>query len=251
MPRQVLIVDDEPLARDRLRRLLERIPDHQVCAEAGDAGGVLQAIAEHNPDIVLLDIRMPGEDGLSIAHRLATLDNPPAIIFCTAYDKYAIEAFSCQAVAYLLKPVRHEALADALNRAGRINRVQLEALRQQQPATTPATLLARTLRGQELIDLSQVVYCIADQKYVTLIQREGQILTDLTLKELEIAHPRQLLRIHRHTLVNTRHIAGLIRDHLGQYRLGLRDRPEQLEISRRHLTLVRAWLNAHNEPGRL
>lgn len=246
MTRRILIADDEPLARDRLRRLLEAQAEYQVCAEAGDGEAVLDAVARENPDIVLLDIRMPGLDGLQVAQHLANLANPPALIFCTAYDKYAIDAFNYQAIAYLLKPVRREALLEALARAGRINRVQLNTLleRSQLPAQS-RPLVTRTHRGTELIDLARVLFCQADHKYVTLVHSDGETLTDLTLKELEQTYPNALLRIHRNTLVNTRHIAGLIRGPDGHTRLSLRDRPEQLDVSRRHVSSVRDWLEQH------
>ena len=117
--RSVLIADDEPLARERIRRLVEALP--------GDGEEALEKTARLAPDILLLDIRMPGTDGMEAARRMTALEAPPAVIFCTAYDHYAIQAFDVHAVAYLLKPVRREALADALNRAGRVNRVQLQA----------------------------------------------------------------------------------------------------------------------------
>ncbi len=126
--RSVLIADDEPLARERIRRLVEALPGYRVCGEAADGDSSLKQVAELEPDILLLDIRMPGMDGMEAASRLSQLANPPALIFCTAYDHYAIQAFDVQAIAYLLKPVRKEALADALARAGRVNRVQLQAL---------------------------------------------------------------------------------------------------------------------------
>lgn len=127
--RRVLIADDEPLARERLQRMIEGLEGYQVVAEAATGTEVLAAVADHTPDVVLLDIRMPGGDGLDVAENLATQPDPPAIIFCTAYDEYAIRAFEVQAAAYLLKPVRQQALADALGRAERLNRAQLQALR--------------------------------------------------------------------------------------------------------------------------
>src|SRR5690554_7581821 len=124
----ILIADDEPLARQRLMRLVEGLPGYVICGEAGDGETTLAQVAELQPDILLLDIRMPGLDGMETAARLSQLSNPPAIIFCTAYDNYAIQAFGVQAVAYLLKPVRKDALAEALARAGRVNRVQIQTL---------------------------------------------------------------------------------------------------------------------------
>jgi len=245
--RSVLIADDEPLARERIRRLVDALPGYNVCGEASDGEEALTRIAELAPDILLLDIRMPGTDGMEAAQRIATLDAPPAIIFCTAYDHYAIQAFDVHAVAYLLKPVRREALADALKRAGRVNRVQMQALAQKEPGSDEQ-LAIRTHRGTELIDIRGILYCEADQKYVTIHHVRGETVTDYTLKELESTYPRHLLRIHRHTLVGVRFIRALLRSRDGQNTIDLTDNHGQLPVSRRHAASVRQWLKEHR-PG--
>lgn len=245
--RSVLIADDEPLARERIRRLVEAVPGYDVCGEAGDGDEVLAKIAQQAPDILLLDIRMPGMDGMEAAERIATLEAPPAIIFCTAYDHYAIQAFDVHAVAYLLKPVRREALAEALKRAGRVNRVQLQALTERNAGNTEQ-LAIRTHRGTELIDIRGILYCEADQKCVTIHHVRGETVTDFTLKELENTYPEHLLRIHRHTLVGVRFIRALLRSHDGQNVIDLTDSYGQLPVSRRHATSVRQWLKEHR-PG--
>ena len=245
--RRILIADDEPLARERLRRLVSALPDYTVCGEAADGDAALQQVAELEPDILLLDIRMPGIDGMEAASRLEKLSNPPALIFCTAYDHYAIQAFDVQATAYLLKPVRKEALADALARAGRVNRVQWQTLNRQS-ADNDEQLAVRTHRGTELIDLATIVYCEADQKYVTLHHTGGETVCDFTLKELEGTYPRHLLRIHRHTLVGVRYIQALRRTPDGHSLVALRDGRGELPVSRRHASSVRQWLQEH-QPG--
>ncbi|WP_372971174.1 LytR/AlgR family response regulator transcription factor [Marinobacter sp.] len=245
--RSVLIADDEPLARERIRRLVEAVPGYDVCGEAGDGDEVLARIAQQAPDILLLDIRMPGMDGMEAAERIATLEAPPAIIFCTAYDHYAIQAFDVHAVAYLLKPVRREALAEALKRAGRVNRVQLQALTERD-ADHIEQLAIRTHRGTELIDIRGILYCEADQKYVTIHHVRGETVTDYTLKELENTYPQHLLRIHRHTLVGVRFIQALLRNGDGQNVIDLTDNHGRLPVSRRHTASVRQWLKEHR-PG--
>ncbi|NMT63246.1 LytR/AlgR family response regulator transcription factor [Marinobacter orientalis] len=245
--RSVLIADDEPLARERIRRLVEALPAYEVCGEAADGEEVLTKIAQQGPDILLLDIRMPGMDGMEAAERIAALEAPPAIIFCTAYDHYAIQAFDVHAVAYLLKPVRREALAEALKRAGRVNRVQLQALAGQDIGT-PEQLAIRTHRGTELIDIRGILYCEADQKYVTIHHVRGETVTDYTLKELENAYPQHLLRIHRHTLVGVRFIQALLRNGDGQNAIDLTDNHGRLPVSRRHTASVRQWLK-QQRPG--
>ncbi|KAA1172386.1 response regulator transcription factor [Marinobacter salinexigens] len=243
----ILIADDEPLARDRLRRLVEALPGYRVCGEASDGNTALQRVAELEPDILLLDIRMPDMDGMEAAARLARLANPPALIFCTAYDHYAIQAFDVHAVAYLLKPVRKEALANALARAGRVNRVQLQALTSQSQQNDDQ-IAVKTHRGTELIDLTDIVYCEADQKYVTLHHTHGDTVCDYTLKELENAYPHHLLRIHRHTLVGVRFIQALHRSPEGHSDILLRQDLGTLQVSRRHVSTVRQWLQ-DQQPG--
>ncbi|KKM89124.1 hypothetical protein LCGC14_1251810 [marine sediment metagenome] len=247
MKQTILIVDDEPLARERLRRLAEDLPDYQVCGEAADGESTLARVAELQPDILLLDIRMPGVDGLEVASRLSQLSNPPAIIFCTAYDIYAIQAFDVQAIAYLLKPVRKIALAEALARAGRVNRVQLQVLAREhtgKSANQPEDeqMAVRTHRGTELIDIAGIRYCQADQKYVTIYHSRGETVSDYTLKDLETAYPRQLLRIHRNTLVGARFVQALKRTPAGHNLVLLRENLGELQVSRRHASSVRQWL---------
>src|SRR5690606_10498037 len=112
----LILVDDEPLARDRLRELLADAPDVEIVAEAGDGQAALHACAAHDPDLVLLDISMPGIDGLEVARHLAAFEPRPAVVFCTAFDEHALSAFEAQAIDYLVKPVRPERLAAALER---------------------------------------------------------------------------------------------------------------------------------------
>src|SRR5690554_2214301 len=252
---KILIADDEPLARQRLRRLVEGLPEYLVCGEAGDGEATLAQVAELQPDILLLDIRMPGLDGMETAAHLSQLSNPPAIIFCSAYDNYATQAFDVQAVAYLLKPVRKDALAEALARAGRNNRVQLRTLSDSMAGSTTEREVAedeqlsvRTHRGTELIDIAGIRYCQADQKYVTIHHTRGETVSDYTLKELENSYPNQLLRIHRNTLVGVQYIQALRRTPDGHNLLLLRDDLGELQVSRRHTSNVRQWLQ-RQQPG--
>lgn len=240
---KILIVDDEPLARARLRRQLETLPDVQIVGEADNGEQALQACAGLSPQVVLMDIRMPGTDGLSAALQLAQRDDAPAIIFCTAYEEYAIAAFETNAVAYLLKPVNQEKLALALAKAKRLSLAQANALRP--GLETPVTrshISAKSRRGMELIALGDVRYFIADQKYVTVYHCGGEVLIDDTLKELEDEFGLRLLRVHRNALVVREHIVGLERVALGQYRIRLADVAQGPQVSRRHLADVRQAL---------
>lgn len=240
---KVLIADDEPLARARLRRQLENMPAAEVIGEAENGEQALQACAALQPQVVLMDIRMPGTDGLSAALQLAQQPNSPAVIFCTAYDEYAIAAFDANAVAYLLKPVNQEKLAAALAKAERLSTAQLGALQPaMQGSPTRTHISAKSRRGMELIALEDVRYFIADQKYVTVHHRHGEVLIDDTLKELEDEFGARLLRVHRNALVVLEHIVGLERVMLGQYRIKLADLGHGPQVSRRHLAEVRRAL---------
>lgn len=235
---KILIVDDEQLARDRLSRMIGGFVDHEVVGEAANGVEAVKVAAARQPEVVLMDIRMPGMDGLEAARHFADLDEPPAVIFCTAYEEHAVEAFDLQAVGYLLKPVRKENLEAALGKAQRVNKAQLAALADEQPPRR-THISARTRRGIELIPVDDVRYFQADQKYVTVRHREGEVIIDETLKELEEEFGERFIRVHRNALVAARYIIGLNRLPDGQYQIRLKDIEETVDISRRHVAAVR------------
>ncbi len=241
----VLIVDDELLARQRLVRMVEKMEGFAVAAEAEGAEDAMAAIAAHDPDIVLLDIQMPGRDGLSLARDIAALEDPPAIIFCTAYDQYALDAFGTNAVGYLLKPVKAEQLLQVLEKATKLNKIQRVAA-QQHPVTKKENqrshISAKTRRGVELIPLDDVRYFLADHKYVTVFHRNGEHLLDETLKELEEEFAGRFVRIHRNSLVSIKHIEALERTSQGQYQVRLADTEMRPVISRRHVSDLKELL---------
>lgn len=244
----VLIVDDEPLARERLARLLGQLDGYRVLEPcAGNGEEALRLIDTLKPDIVLLDIRMPGLDGLQVAARLCEREAPPAVIFCTAHDEFALEAFQVSAVGYLVKPVRPEALEEALHKAQRPNRVQLAALTRPAADTHGAPrshISARTRKGIDLIPLEQVIYFIADHKYVTLRHEHGEVLLDEPLKALEDEFGERFVRIHRNALVARERIERLQRTALGHFQIYLRGLgDEALTVSRRHVAGVRKLMN--------
>ncbi|MBB3169683.1 LytR/AlgR family response regulator transcription factor [Simiduia aestuariiviva] len=240
----LLIVDDEPLARARLRRLAEQLDAVEVVAEAADGEAALKAIEAHDPSVVLLDVRMPGEDGIATARHIAQLDHAPAIIFCTAYDQYALDAFGTEAVGYLLKPVQLDDLKNALDKAAKLNRLQIDKLRdQQQPLTEGRQhISAKTRRGVELIPLTDVRFFLADQKYVTVHHAEGETLIDDTLKDLEAEFQGRFIRVHRNSLVSLEHILGLERTGDGHFRLRLADVDVKPVVSRRHVPQLKELL---------
>jgi len=231
---RVLIVDDEPPARERLRSMLVEAGGFDVAGEAGNGEQALDLVERLTPDIVLLDVRMPGIDGLEVARHLATHPEPPAVIFTTAFDEYALQAFESEAVAYLLKPIRAEKLRAALAKAGRLTRPQL-----QQVATAARLAEHRShigVRGRDGLKLIPVdeVFCFhADQKYTTVKHQKGEDLIEDSLKTLEEEFAPGFVRIHRNALVNTRYLERIARDAGGQHFVHLRGFPDALEVSRR------------------
>jgi two-component system response regulator AlgR len=234
MSLKVIIVDDEPPARERLRSMLVEFGEFEVAGEAGNGAQALALVDRLLPDIVLLDVRMPGIDGLEVARQLSTQPEPPAVIFTTAFDEYALEAFDSQAVAYLLKPIRAEKLRAALAKAARLTRPQLQrvALAAREPAHR-THIGVRGREGLKLIPVEEVLCFHADQKYTTVKHQKGEDLLEDSLKTLEEEFGATFVRIHRNALVNTRYLERIARDAGGQHFVYLRGMAEPLEVSRR------------------
>ena len=239
---RVLIADDEPLARERLRDLLAEQPGIELVAEAGDGREALHACATHHPDLVLLDIAMPGIDGLETARHLAAFEPRPAVVFCTAYDAHALSAFEAAAIDYLVKPVRPERLAAALERArtfaaGRTGNGGMEG------AATPdqrRTHLCARLRGSlRLIPVEDVHYLQAEEKYVVVHHARGEDLIEESLKSLEDEFGERFVRIHRNCLVARHEIIELKRATDGHVQAILRHGKQPLEVSRRCVSTLR------------
>jgi two-component system, LytTR family, response regulator AlgR len=230
---KVLIVDDEPPARARLASLLEEIGDVEVVGEAASGAEALAQTHDLAPDVVLLDVRMPGMDGLEAARHLGVLEEPPAVIFTTAYDRYAVEAFEAHAAGYLLKPVRKEQLAAALARAGRLTRAQLQKLATAGGAARRSHIAARHREGLRLIPIEEVQYFLADQKYTTVRHVRGEDLIEDSLRLLESEFAGAFVRIHRNALVAVRHLEAIERSAEGQYFVRLRGLGTPLAVSRR------------------
>ncbi|REH40039.1 LytTR family two component transcriptional regulator [Paraperlucidibaca baekdonensis] len=247
MKPRVIICDDERLARERLVRLLEDIGGYELVGLAEHGEQAIELVNDYAPDIVLMDMRMPVMDGLTCARQLADRDSPPAIIFCTAFDEHALEAFSVTAAGYVLKPVNRESLREALARACRVSQLQLGVLRQQPAVTERSThrshITARTHRGIELIPIDEVRYFLADHKYVTVRHEQGEVLIDETLKELEEEFGDRFIRIHRNALLSLNFLEGLEVISTGQYRVRIRGLDERLVVSRRHLPELRETLH--------
>ncbi|WP_168405706.1 LytR/AlgR family response regulator transcription factor [Acinetobacter indicus] len=238
----VLICDDEPLATERLARLVTQL-GHQVVATASHGEQAIELADEHQPDVVLLDIQMPEMDGLSCAQHLRELDPMPAIVFCTAYDEYALDAFKSQAEGYLLKPVMQQELQQVLDHLTKLTQAQLSHIKQKENMEElnikRHQITAKTYRGVELVPVENIYYFLADQKYVTVRHKNGSVLIDETLKDLEHEFADQFIRIHRNALVSIHYLEGLEVINTGQYQVRCRELEERLAVSRRHLPTLR------------
>ncbi|BBL72154.1 LytR/AlgR family response regulator transcription factor [Methylogaea oryzae] len=240
---RILIVDDEAPARRRLQDLLaETAPEAAVVGEAADGASALLAWAETRPDLVLLDIRMPLMDGLETARELARMDEPPAVVFVTAYDEHALAAFDLNAVDYLLKPVRKERLALALGKARRFGAERWEQLQRDLPAAPRSHICVRQQGNLRLIPLEEIRCFSADMKYTTLYTAKEEALIDDSLKSLEEEFPDRFLRVHRNALVALAHIVALEKSPAGTLRVRLAGLAEPVEVSRRHASAARQRL---------
>lgn len=237
---KVIVVDDEAPARARLVRLLDEFDDFEAVGEAAHGLEALQIYEKEGADIVLMDIRMPGMDGIEAARHLAELQKPPAVIFTTAYNEYAIDAFDARAIGYLMKPVRKEKLVTALEHASRLSGRQIEALVEDEHTSSRRThFSARIGEKLRLIPWEEVRYFLADQKYVALGLVNEEVLIDDSLRSLEQEFAEDVFRIHRNALVVTRHLHAIEKQSDGRYKAIMKNTDNKLSISRRHLSALR------------
>ena len=245
---RIAIVDDEAPARSRLRDLLADCADKQPLEIVGEAAGgaaALELIAATPCDVVLLDVRMPGMDGIETAQHLRKLDNPPAIIFATAYDAYALKAFEVHAIDYLLKPIRAARLAEALAQAHKSRAPKAETLAELRRA--PRSALSSSERGKvHLIPLATILYLRAELKYVTARTIEREFLLDESLTKLEEEFAEQFVRVHRSCLVARAAIKGFERASAtndegsdAHWEVLLKGLDERIAVSRRQRHIVR------------
>ncbi|MCB1561318.1 MAG: response regulator transcription factor [Xanthomonadales bacterium] len=238
---RLLVVDDEPLARERLRYLVDDIGGHEVVGEATNGRDAVERADELKPDAVLLDISMPVMSGLEAARLINELEAPPAVVFCTACDEHALAAFDARAVDYLVKPIRAERLGQALDRARRLQGEQVERLRSDMGEDSlPRTHLCARLRGNlRLIPVQDIHYLQAEEKYTIVHHARGEDLIDESLKSLEQEFGERFLRIHRNCLIAAGELLELRRDGDGHTRALLRSVDAELEVSRRSLPGLR------------
>ena len=242
---KILIVDDEPLARRRLASQIDDLAAGEVVGEADDGIACLAAIARLVPDVVLLDVRMPGMDGLEVARHLRLLEQPPIVIFTTAYDQHALAAFETHALDYLLKPVRSERLREALHRAASLCLAREVLAEQTVSALGHRRHVSAIVGGAlRLLPVAEILYFHADQGYVSAVAVNAQLLIEDSLSALEEEFTADFVRIHRNALVQAAHVRGLERDGDGNVSVVFEARPEKLLVSRRLLAQVRKRLRA-------
>ena len=239
---RILIADDEAPARLRLRRMLEEAAAGEVVAEAATGRETLALVEREQPDLVLLDIRMPDGDGLSVAGVLSRFDVPPAVIFVTAHSDRALAALEAGAVAYLVKPVLAERLQGALSRARRPTRALVEALEAEGRGRGSGRMHIGARVGRELrrIPISEVRYFRAADKVTVAVYKEGEVIVEESLNTLETEFAPDFMRVRRNLLIARRAIRGLKRGG-GGYRVIL-DSGESLPVARRQVAALKDTL---------
>jgi len=247
---QLLIVDDEPLARQRLRDLVGDIGGYTIVAEAANGVEAMAVLQQSQVDIALVDIRMPVMDGIELAQHIRKLPASPNLIFTTAYDHYALQAFDLNAIDYLLKPIRAERLSAALAKARPLQARQSQVLQSLQEA--PQHLSIHERGKVLLIALDEVLYLRAELKYVTVRTREKSYLLETSLNQLEQTYSDRFVRVHRNALVAKNAIAGYARQRVHpdeqagetagelSWVVLIKGVAETLVVSRRHQHMIRA-----------
>ena len=253
---KAIIAEDETLLRDELVSLLhEAWPDLEIAAACEDGGSALDAIETHRPDIAFLDIRMPGLNGLEVAAAAAQASPATQVVFVTAYDQYAIDAFDRGAVDYLLKPVSRDRLAATVKRvrarldAGSSDSGALAAIIEQLRAKLPAAargaplawITANVGKETRLILVDDVAYFRADNKYTVVMTAQGEALVRTPIRELlDVLDANVFKQIHRSTIVNMKAVAGVTRDESGRGTLRLKNSGETLPVSLSYMTLFKS-----------
>lgn len=239
---RIAIVDDEPLARARLRAQVEDEGLGEVVAEGANGREALGIVETSAPEVVLLDIRMPGMDGLEAARHLMKLSAPPAVIFTTAYDEHALAAFEANAIDYLLKPIRANRLRQALDKARVLTGPQAAAIGELADPAQRSHVSGLVHGNLSLVAVTEILYFQADQGYVDVVWPEGSMLIEESLRSLEQEFPERFLRVHRNALVAVEHVTGVRRDEAGNHYISVRGQPTELPVSRRLLNQVKARL---------
>ena len=250
---RAVIADDEPLMREQLRsRLSELWPELEIVAEARNGVEAVDLVEGHRPEVVFLDIRMPAKTGIEAAREIAALDGrPPEIVFVTAYDQYAIDAFQQGVIDYVLKPAERERLAVTVERLRKrlaepspsSDALQQALARLAEKLEPPSRLkwIQASVGDQiQMIPVDEVLFFVSDEKYTRVQTAQQEALIRKPIKELLAElDPAQFWQIHRSTLINTRAIAGIVRDERGRQLVAIKGRPEKLEVSRSYAHLFK------------
>ena len=246
MKLKILVVDDEALARSRLCTLLGdcHAPGVDLLQEAANAAQAMAAMQRDTFDLVLLDIRMPGADGVTLAQAIATLPSPPVVVFVTAHAEHAVQAFDVSAADYLTKPVRLERLQQALQKVERL----VQAKRTLQPDLPEETLIIQDRGRTERVPVSEVLYLKAELKYITVRTAARSFILDGSLSELEEKYAAQFIRIHRNALIARRAVRALEKHFAPEegegWAVRLKGLDELLAVSRRQLSAVREAISS-------
>src|SRR6266849_1242677 len=250
---RAVIADDEPLMREQLRaRLSELWPELEIVAEAKNGVEAVEQVAALRPEVVFLDIRMPAKNGIVAAREIAALEGHlPEIVFVTAYDQYAIDAFQQGVIDYVLKPAERERLAVTVERLRKriaapsessddLQQALARLAEKLDPSSRLKWIQASVGNQIQMIAVDEVLFFVSDEKYTRVQTAQQEALIRKPIKEL-IAEldPAQFWQIHRSTLINTRAIAGIIRDERGRQLVAVKGRPEKLEVSRGYAHLFK------------
>ncbi|MDP2716346.1 LytTR family DNA-binding domain-containing protein [Rheinheimera sp.] len=233
---RILIVDDEPLARARLKRLLAELHSYECIGEAESARKAIELIHSCQPEVVLLDIAMPGADGIDLGKDILQLPTPPAVIFVTAHPQHALEAYQASPADYLLKPVSIERLQHALERVGMQTKAHLGRRN-----TEPKIGYVQAGVKRQL-ELKEVLFFSAEDKYVRMVFTSGEAIIEQSLVQLQQQFPMQLLRVHRSTLINKTYLSRLFSAH-GKHWVQLLGWDGKLEVSRREVANIRSCMS--------
>lgn len=237
---RILIIDDEPPARARLIRMLGTMPECEVCGEAGSGKQALEKIRRLNPDLLLLDISMPGMDGMTLARTLKSVPVAPVVVFCTAWPDQALQAFDCDAVDYLVKPVRAERLKEAIAKAERI--ISRPASSADEEKTDNLFLRATVGGKTRLVELDEIICLVAEDKYTTVHLKGTKTVINDSLVDLEQRFPQKFMRIHRNALVAPKFIRGLEKSNSGACLLQVAGTDFRPEVSRRQVSTIRKFI---------
>ena len=250
---RAVIADDEPLMREQLRaRLSELWPELEIVAEAKNGVEAVEQVAALRPEVVFLDIRMPAKSGIEAAREIAALDGrPPEIVFVTAYDQYAVDAFQQGVIDYVLKPAERERLVVTVDRlrkrlaapspsSAALQQALARLAEKLEPESRLKWIQATVGNQIQMIAVDEVLFFVSDEKYTRVQTAQQEALIRKPIKELLAElDPAQFWQIHRSTLINTRAIAGIVRDERGRQLVAVKGRPEKLEVSRSYAHLFK------------